>query len=124
MESKGPSSRWPRMFLGLSFSIAKARPSSFFSDGMMFVIDPEHGKTGGASGPGYIILSMAEGEPDVTLRDNEGFMTALGTIDLVIDKDWRETQEIGCFCDFIRQGWQSVVVGSTVAAFGTVASAI
>jgi hypothetical protein len=65
----------------LRFFDAKGLQTSSVMDGFVFLVDPEATKV--APETGYIMLSMAKGDPDIIVRDSNGFNASLGVTDSV-----------------------------------------
>lgn len=63
----------------LRFFNSKEQQTSLVSDGLIFLIDPQHEDARAQAG--YVILSVAEGEPDITVRDTQGYSAILGVAD-------------------------------------------
>ena len=67
----------------LFFFDAKGQQTSRLSDGFLFLVTPEGSSK---TQVGYVILSMANGEPSVILRDRDGFSATLGVADMVVQR--------------------------------------
>jgi hypothetical protein len=71
---------------GLLFFNSKGQTSSFLTDGMILLGDPQNTKVKPESGlreSGYVMLSMVDSAPRVQLRDSDGFSASLGVTDTV-----------------------------------------
>lgn len=65
----------------LRFFDSKERQTSAVSDGFIFLVDPQ--RTKATNEAGYVMLSMAQEEPSITIRDTQGFSATLGAADTV-----------------------------------------
>jgi hypothetical protein len=67
----------------LRFFDSKGLQTSVVSDGLIFLVDPQHTKNLAPSVGGYVMLSVGSGEPDITVQDTQGFSAVLGVTDTV-----------------------------------------
>jgi hypothetical protein len=68
---------------GLFFFDSKGDSSSLVGDGFVLLVDSERTKAATSAGSGYVLLNMSNGDPNILLRDYEGFSASLGVTDTV-----------------------------------------